>query len=41
MAVAPDESPIISAVQECPGLVVNTATSWGIVSIPANRTIHF
>lgn len=39
MAVAPDESPIISAVQECPGLVVNTATSWGMTESPVSASI--
>lgn len=39
MAVAPDESPIISLVNECPGLVVNTATSWGMTESPVSASI--
>ncbi|SEQ97421.1 FAD dependent oxidoreductase [Rosenbergiella nectarea] len=39
MAVAPDESPIISVVKECPGLVVNTATSWGMTESPVSSSI--
>ncbi|KMV69473.1 FAD-dependent oxidoreductase [bacteria symbiont BFo2 of Frankliniella occidentalis] len=39
MAVAPDESPIISVVNECPGLVVNTATSWGMTESPVSASI--
>lgn len=39
MAIAPDESPIISAVKECPGLVVNTATSWGMTESPVSASI--
>ncbi len=39
MAVAPDESPIISVVNECPGLVVNTATSWGMTESPVSSSI--
>lgn len=39
MAVAPDESPIISLVNEYPGLVVNTATSWGMTESPISSSI--
>lgn len=39
MAVSPDESPIISAVKEYPGLVVNTATSWGMTESPVSSAI--
>ncbi|MGG8006753.1 FAD-binding oxidoreductase [Klebsiella aerogenes] len=39
MAVAPDESPIISLISECPGLVVNTATSWGMTESPVSSSL--
>lgn len=39
MAVAPDESPIISAIKEIPGLVVNTATSWGMTESPVSAEL--
>ncbi|ROR47854.1 UNVERIFIED_ORG: glycine/D-amino acid oxidase-like deaminating enzyme [Providencia alcalifaciens] len=39
MAVAPDESPIISLINEYPGLVVNTATSWGMTESPISSSI--
>lgn len=39
MAVAPDETPIISLISECPGLVVNTATSWGMTESPVSSSL--
>lgn len=39
MAVAPDESPIISLIDKFPGLVVNTATSWGMTESPVSASI--
>ena len=39
MAVAPDEPPVISVVNEYPGLVVNTATSWGTTESPVSSSI--
>lgn len=39
MAIAPDEDPIISAVKEYPGLVVNTATGWGMTESPVSAEL--
>lgn len=39
MAVSPDESPIISNIDNYPGLVVNTATSWGMTESPVSASI--
>ena len=39
MAIAPDESPIISAVKEYPGMVINTATGWGMTESPISAEI--
>lgn len=39
MAVAPDEDPIISLVNEYPGLVINTATGWGMTESPVSSEI--
>ncbi|WP_430248327.1 FAD-dependent oxidoreductase [Providencia sp. PAZ2] len=36
MAIAPDENPIISEVKEYPGLVINTATGWGMTESPVS-----
>lgn len=39
MAIAPDENPIISEVKEYPGLVINTATGWGMTESPVSAEI--
>ncbi|WP_025731857.1 NAD(P)/FAD-dependent oxidoreductase [Carnimonas nigrificans] len=39
MSIAPDEHPIISNVKELPGLVLNTATSWGMTESPVSAEI--
>lgn len=39
MAIAPDEDPIISAVKEYPGLVINTATGWGMTESPVSAEL--
>ncbi|OAT34819.1 NAD(P)/FAD-dependent oxidoreductase [Proteus myxofaciens] len=39
MAIAPDENPIISEVKEYPGLVINTATGWGMTESPVSSEI--
>lgn len=39
MAIAPDEHPIISAVKEIPGMVINTATGWGMTESPVSAEI--
>ncbi|MER5090909.1 FAD-binding oxidoreductase [Providencia stuartii] len=39
MAIAPDENPIISQVNEYPGLVINTATGWGMTESPVSSEI--
>lgn len=39
MAIAPDENPIISQVKEYPGLVINTATGWGMTESPVSAEI--
>lgn len=36
MAIAPDEDPVISVVNEYPGLVINTATGWGMSESPVS-----
>ncbi|EJI1747206.1 FAD-binding oxidoreductase [Salmonella enterica] len=39
MAIAPDEDPVISAVKEYPGLVINTATGWGMTESPVSAEL--
>ncbi|EBK4665339.1 FAD-dependent oxidoreductase [Salmonella enterica] len=39
MAIAPDEDPIISVVKEYPGLVINTATGWGMTESPVSAEL--
>ncbi|WP_437880155.1 NAD(P)/FAD-dependent oxidoreductase [Pseudomonas sp. LRF_L74] len=39
MAIAPDENPIISRVNEYPGLVINTATGWGMTESPVSSEL--
>ncbi|WP_208644508.1 NAD(P)/FAD-dependent oxidoreductase [Pseudomonas reidholzensis] len=39
MAIAPDENPIISTVKEYPGLVINTATGWGMTESPVSSEL--
>lgn len=39
MAIAPDENPIISMVNEYPGLVINTATGWGMTESPVSSEL--
>lgn len=39
MAIAPDENPIISEVKEYPGLVLNTATGWGMTESPISAQL--
>lgn len=39
MAIAPDEIPIISVVKEVPGMVINTATGWGMTESPVSAEI--
>ncbi|MEY0289888.1 MULTISPECIES: NAD(P)/FAD-dependent oxidoreductase [Providencia] len=39
MAIAPDEHPIISQVNEYPGLVINTATGWGMTESPVSSEL--
>lgn len=39
MAIAPDEIPIISTVKEYPGLVINTATGWGMTESPVSAEL--
>lgn len=39
MAIAPDEDPIISVVKEYPGMVINTATGWGMTESPVSAEI--
>ncbi|RII75542.1 NAD(P)/FAD-dependent oxidoreductase [Pseudomonas monteilii] len=39
MAIAPDENPIISPVNEYPGLVLNTATGWGMTESPVSSEL--
>ncbi|WP_445764939.1 NAD(P)/FAD-dependent oxidoreductase [Pseudomonas sp. RIT-To-2] len=39
MAIAPDEAPIISVVDGYPGLVVNTATGWGMTESPVSSEL--
>lgn len=39
MAIAPDENPIISLVDEYPGLVLNTATGWGMTESPISSEL--
>jgi len=39
MAIAPDENPIISQVNEYPGLVINTATGWGMTESPVSSEL--
>ncbi|HKS11517.1 MAG TPA: FAD-dependent oxidoreductase [Pseudomonas sp.] len=39
MAIAPDENPIISTVKEYPGLVLNTATGWGMTESPISSEL--
>lgn len=39
MAIAPDEDPIISVVKEYPGLVINTATGWGMTESPVSAKL--
>lgn len=39
MAIAPDENPIISTVNEYPGLVINTATGWGMTESPVSSEL--
>ncbi|EBY8945958.1 FAD-binding oxidoreductase, partial [Salmonella enterica subsp. enterica serovar Oranienburg] len=39
MAIAPDEDPIISSVKEYPGLVINTATGWGMTESPVSAEL--
>uniref|UniRef100_UPI0008141F17 L-amino acid deaminase n=1 Tax=Proteus vulgaris TaxID=585 RepID=UPI0008141F17 len=39
MAIAPDENPIISEVKEYPGLVINTATGWGMTESPVSAEL--
>lgn len=39
MAIAPDENPIISTVKEYSGLVINTATGWGMTESPVSSEL--
>lgn len=39
MAIAPDEDPIISVVKEYPGMVINTATGWGMTESPVSAEL--
>lgn len=39
MSIAPDEAPIISKVDGHPGLVVNTATGWGMTESPVSSEL--
>ncbi len=39
MSIAPDENPIISQVKEYPGLVLNTATGWGMTESPISSEL--
>lgn len=39
MAIAPDENPIISQVKQYPGLVLNTATGWGMTESPVSSEL--
>lgn len=39
MSIAPDENPIISEVKEYPGMVINTATGWGMTESPVSAEI--
>ncbi|WP_438282266.1 FAD-dependent oxidoreductase [Pseudomonas alabamensis] len=39
MAIAPDENPIISTVERYPGLVLNTATGWGMTESPVSSRL--
>lgn len=39
MAIAPDENPIISTVKQYPGLVLNTATGWGMTESPISSEL--
>lgn len=39
MSIAPDENPIISVVKEIPGMVMNTATGWGMTESPVSADI--
>lgn len=39
MAIAPDENPIISTVEQYPGLVLNTATGWGMTESPVSSEL--
>lgn len=39
MAIAPDEVPIISTIKQLPGLVLNTATGWGMTESPVSSLL--
>ncbi|MBM7345045.1 NAD(P)/FAD-dependent oxidoreductase [Pantoea coffeiphila] len=39
MAIAPDEHPYISEIKEYPGMVINTATGWGMTESPVSAEI--